>query len=134
MGQLTADDRFAIHELLAQYSRVIDTGRWEEFHTLFTPDGRLEFGPMGTFEGVEGLQRFAGMIRSVGNFMRHYVTNVTLSGDGERARGACYLLALTGPDAGKLTPSTGFYEDELVKRDGRWLLRARRILLDAARG
>ncbi len=44
MSQLSADDRLAIHEILATYCHALDLGRWEEFAGLFTDDCRLDFG------------------------------------------------------------------------------------------
>ncbi len=39
------------------------------------------------------------------------------------------MLAITGTP-GNQSQTTGFYEDELVKTGGRWLLRVRRALID----
>ena len=44
MGQLSTEDRLAIHEIMAKYCQAIDLGRWEEFPNLFTDDCRLDFG------------------------------------------------------------------------------------------
>ena len=89
MSHLSADDRLAIHEILATYCHALDLGRWEEFAGLFTDDCRLDFGSlMGVYEGREGVRRFSERIQSLGLFMRHYTTNVVVRGDGERAREA----------------------------------------------
>jgi hypothetical protein len=31
MGQLSTEDRLAIHEIMAKYCQAIDLNRWEEF-------------------------------------------------------------------------------------------------------
>ncbi|HLK12547.1 MAG TPA: nuclear transport factor 2 family protein [Candidatus Binatia bacterium] len=130
MSQLTADDRLAIGELLAAYCQHLDLGEWDAFCALFTEDARLDFGRvMGTHEGRAGIRAFADTMKGLGLFMRHYVTNVVITGDGERARARSYVLALTG-QPGQQSQTTGLYDDELVKVNGRWLLRARRALLD----
>ena len=130
MSQLSADDRLAIHELLATYCHALDLGRWEEFAGLFTDDCRLDFGSlMGVYEGREGVRRFSERMQSLGLFMRHYTTNVVVRGDGERARAESYVLAVTGAP-GTSMQTTGRYEDELVKVSGRWRLRVRRAILD----
>jgi hypothetical protein len=130
MPDLTADDRLAIGELLAAYCWAIDHGRWEELPGLFTDDCRLDFGDlMGVFEGREGLRRFTDTLRGTGVPMRHYTTNLVLRGDGARARAESYVLALTGPPGGR-TPTTGRYDDELVKLDGRWRIRVRRAVIE----
>ncbi len=130
MSQLSADDRLAIQEIIATYCHALDLGRWEEFAALFTDDCRLDFGSlMGVYEGRAGVRSFTERMAGLGLFMRHYTTNVVLAGDGERARGQSYVLAITGPPGASLT-TTGRYEDEFVKVSGRWRLRVRRALLD----
>lgn len=130
MGKLSAEDRLDIMEIIATYSRCIDEPRLDDLPALFTADCAVDCGPLGQFQGTEGITRFAGMLKSIGQMMRHYTTNITIQGDGERARAQVYVLALVGPGPGKLTPSTGFYEDELVKQNGRWLFQSRKVLLD----
>ena len=130
MSQLSADDRLAIAELMAAYCHAIDLGRWDELPRLFTEDCKLDFGSlMGVYEGTEGVRRFADTLKGIGLFMRHYLTNVVLHGDGQRARSESYVLAITGPP-GSSSQTTGRYEDELVKVGGRWRLRVRRAILD----
>jgi hypothetical protein len=133
MSQLSSDDRQAIGELLARYCFAIDHGRWSELRTFFTEDCTLDFGKlMGTYTGQEGITRFAETLKSTGIFMRHYTTNVVIRGDGEdseRARAESYVLAMTGTP-GNLSPTTGRYEDDLVKIDGRWRIRVRRAVIE----
>jgi len=130
VSAFSSDDRLAIAEVLAAYCHAIDQGRWDELPALFTEDCRLDFGEvMGVFEGRDGLRRFSDMLRGTGLFMRHYSTNLVLRGDGQRAHADSYVLAITGP-AGSRSPTTGRYEDELVKVDGRWKLRERRAVIE----
>jgi hypothetical protein len=128
--QLSTDDRLAIAELVAIYCHALDLGRWDQFRALFTDDCRLDFGSaMGVFEGAEGVRRFTDTMAGIDLLMRHYVTNLVLAGDGQRARGEAYVLAITGP-VGASATTTGRYEDEFVKVDGRWRIRVRRARLD----
>ena len=134
MGRLSADDRLDIMEAIARYSRCIDEPRWDDLPGLFAADCVVDCGPLGQYRGTEGVEKFVATLRSIGQMMRHYVANVTIRGEGDTARSHAYILAMVGAGPGQLTPTTGFYEDELVKRDGRWLLRHRKILLDMPRG
>jgi hypothetical protein len=70
------------------------------------------------------------MLRNVPLTMRHYVTNVIVAGDTERAQATTYVLAFTGQQGGSLTPTTGRYEDELRKVGGRWLFHARHAVIE----
>jgi hypothetical protein len=131
MSALTADDRFAIMDLLARYARCIDFQRWDELPTLFTDDCTVDFGKvMGTHQGKDGVATMARMIGSTGLMMRHYSTNVIIDGDGDHVDVTSYVLAYTGSGPGQLMATTGRYEDEMVKRDGRWLLKRRRGVIE----
>ncbi|TMA77979.1 MAG: nuclear transport factor 2 family protein [Deltaproteobacteria bacterium] len=133
MTQLSSDDRHAIGELLARYCFAIDYGRWSEFGAFFTEGCTLDFGKlMGTFTGQEGIARFAETLKASGVFMRHYTTNVVIRGDGGDGDGAhaeSYVLAMTGAP-GNLSQTTGRYEDDLVKIDGRWRIHVRRAVIE----
>ena len=130
MGQLTTEDRLAIQELMAVYSRCIDFGRWEELPPLFTEDCTLDFGAlMGQHRGKDGVRGVADMLAKLPLTMRHYVTNCIITGDSENAESTTYVLAFTGPK-GNLTPTTGRYEDQLRKVNGRWLLHVRRAFIE----
>jgi hypothetical protein len=130
VSTLSVEDRSAIAEIIASYCHALDLGRWDEFRTFFVEDCTLDFGRlMGVFEGSEGVQRFTEIMAGLGLFMRHFTTNIVIRGDGERARVESYVLAITGPSGGR-AQTTGRYEDEFVKVDGRWRIRVRRALLD----
>ena len=85
---------------------------------------------LGLYEGAAGIRQFSETMRSVSLFMRHLMMNIVVEGDGERAHAASYVVAITGPRSGTPQQTTGFYEDELVKRGRHWLLRRRRLTLD----
>jgi hypothetical protein len=134
MSELSIADRFAITETLSRYCHCLDRGRWDEFAALFTPDCRLDLSQvLGCYEGAAGIRQFSSMIGSTGIVMRHLVTNIVVRGDADHAQAESYVLAITGPPGGA-QQTTGFYDDELIKRDGRWLLHRRRLMLDVAAG
>ncbi len=133
-GALSVADRLEIQEVLARYCHCIDRGLWDAFVELFTADCRLDLSEVfGLFEGEQGLRRFAEQVGSLGLDMRHMTMNVVVRGDGARAEAEAYLLAFTGMP-GSLQRIDGFYRDELVKRDGRWLLHRRRFTLALPQG
>lgn len=131
MSDLTAADRLAIQETLHRYCHYLDRGHWEEFAGLFTPDCRLDLSQvLGLYERADGIRQFCETMRSVGLFMRHLVMNIVIDGSADHARAEAYVIAITGAPGGNQQQSTGLYEDELVKHDGRWLLHRRRLRLD----
>jgi hypothetical protein len=134
MSELTTADRLAIQEVLARYSHCIDRGRWSKLAELFTEDCRLDLSQlMGAYDGQAGIAQFVATLEPLGVFMRHIVSNVVIEGDADRAHVECYVTAVTGSPA---TPNrmTGFYDDQLVKQNGRWLLHRRRLAVDLPQG
>ena len=129
MSQLSADDRLAIQDAIARYAHALDASEWDDFRALFTDDCRLDLGPMGVFEGAAGVRRFTDMMGSMGLTMRHFVTNIVVTGESDRAQAKVYVLAFTG-EPGAQRPATGRYADELVKRGSRWLFQHRRVVID----
>ena len=130
MSELTVADRLAIGEVLSRYCHGLDRGRWDDFAALFTPDCRLDLSQvLGCYEGTAGIAQFCEMMRATGLTMRHLVTNVVVRGDGSRAQVESYVVAITGPP-GSAQQTTGFYDDEVLKHDGRWCLHRRRLTLD----
>ncbi|HXC14141.1 MAG TPA: nuclear transport factor 2 family protein [Stellaceae bacterium] len=57
----------------------------------------------------------------------HLVTNVVIALDGAQARVRSNWMVMQNSPAGPKLGSGGAYADEFVQRDGRWLLRYRRI-------
>jgi 3-phenylpropionate/cinnamic acid dioxygenase small subunit len=131
MRPLAADDRLAIQEVLSRYCHALDHGRWDELVDLFTADCRLDLSQvLGVYEGHEGLRQFGAMLSTAHLFMRHFVTNIVISGTGDHVATRAYVIAITGPRGTKPQQATGIYEDELVNEDGQWRFRSRRLLLD----
>jgi hypothetical protein len=131
MSELTVTDRLAIQETLYRYCHSLDRGRWDDFAALFTPDCCLDLSQvLGVYEGAAGIRQFCETMRAVGIVMRHLVTNIVIDGDGEHAHAEAYVLAITGRAGDTQQQSIGFYADELLKQNGRWLLHRRRLRLD----
>ena len=138
------DDRLQIYELMDRYGVVHDLGTPEEYADLFTPDAEIATGPgRPPVKGHDALlamatrdhQRFGGAVTPDGKnglIMRHVISNrlVELVGK-DAARGSCYVTTLIKtPDNGLALLSIGRYEDEYVRRGGKWRISKRRILLD----
>jgi len=139
-----ADDRLQIYELMDRYGVVHDFGTPEEYANLFTPDAEISIGAgppvVKGHDALVGMaardhQRFGGAATADGKnalIMRHVVSNrlVDLLGK-DAARGSCYVTTLIRtPENGLAVLSIGRYEDEYVRRGGRWQISKRRILLD----
>lgn len=131
MPEFTLADRLAVSEVLARYCHCLDRGRWDDFRGLFTDDCRLDLSQViGLYEGADGIRGFCETMRSLPIVMRHLLTNVVVRGEGDRATVESYVLAITGPEGGPMSQTTGFYDDELVRQGGAWRIRSRKLTLD----
>jgi hypothetical protein len=113
----------AIDRLKQEYARTLDrydTG--EAFAALFTPDGVLDIGPMGRYEGRDAIAGFFNGVRDTLSFFLHYTMAHAVDVDLEAntARGTWYMWEpATRNDEAYLVAIT--YDDEFRKVGGRWL-------------
>lgn len=124
------DEREAIRDLRFRYHECINEGKLAEFPELFTEDGELEFGHLGRAKGREQIKAFFSGLDSdrstpdgkrrrglyrVKQFIHNHVVNL----HGDQADGFAYLEAKPVYD-GESYLVAARYNDEYVKRDGRW--------------
>jgi ketosteroid isomerase-like protein len=137
-----ADDRAAIEDLMARYLFALDFFDADAYAETFADDGVLDWA-MGTVEGREAIRtEAAGMKQSMasvfgaGTIIRHFVTNIAISVDGDRAstRAAWFEAYNNGPDGAPKMGTFGHYEDELERIGGRWLFKRRRIVNEFLEG
>jgi ketosteroid isomerase-like protein len=124
----SAEDRFAIQELCARYAWALDTGDYEAYAALFTPDG--VFVERGV--PYRGREAMAEHVRELATRMapanRHHNTQLLFeSGDGDRCRLRCYSTHIYRPEPGgpSVVRLQGFYRDVCVKLDGVWYFEQR---------
>ena len=124
-------DREAIRELLARYCHYADGGDTERLISLFTADAVLEMVGGMTFDGRAALRELFESRAERNKSLRHFTANEVIDLDGDRASVMSYMQELhTAPGGGPHLRLAGRYEDGLVRRDGCWLLRRRRVHLD----
>jgi ketosteroid isomerase-like protein len=134
-----ADDRAEIENLSNKYMVAVDAGDIETVMSTWADDGVLEW--------VNGIERGKDAIRkAMSNFggarpqnipegatsrprTRHQIINHVIDVDGDRAVTTAYWFAFTNN-----TPQTdvqllyfGHYEDVLVRVNGRWLFKHRKV-------
>ena len=134
-----ARDRAEIADLMARYLFAMDYHDADAYAECFTVDGVLDYA-MGVTEGREAIRAEAKVFKeniarifldSQGRpaKLRHLVQHKAIRIDGDRAwnTGLWWEMTNGGPDGSLATPSFGTYEDELVRVDGRWLFKRRKI-------
>lgn len=135
-----AQDRWQIEELLWRYARTLDTADADGYAAVFTEDGSFDAGAI-RLEGREALHKFVADLKA---------TRAQRVANGEPPGGTLHMTAnhhieFTGPDsatihsywvtmfppAGAANPArvgaVGRAEDQLVRVDGQWLIKARNV-------
>ncbi|MGA8758428.1 MAG: nuclear transport factor 2 family protein [Stellaceae bacterium] len=124
------EDKDAIRELMAEYCFRLDDGRYDDMAALFTEDGTWDTA-FGKATGRAEIAKLAADIRARAGANRpraaHLVTNIVITLDGAHARvRSNWIVMQNSPDGPKIG-SGGAYADEIVRHDGRWSFRYRKI-------
>ena len=123
---LSAEDRLAIMDLSARYCHATDSHNAEAWADTFTAEGAIE-GPQGTSQGREALVQFAQGVNGGMPTVRHHVSNLVISGDGDNATMSSYLNLIN--TEGNATVFTATYEDQLARDGGEWKFAHRKIVI-----
>jgi uncharacterized protein (TIGR02246 family) len=133
-------DRAEIEDLMWRYTRALDTTDAAAYAAVYTPDGQFGTGANAT-RGKEALTKMVADLRAsrVANEakgvrnppMYHMTANHAITFiDRDRARVDAYYLTAFGP-VGQETPlrvaAVGRSVDELVRVNGRWLIKTRNV-------
>lgn len=124
------EDKDAIREVLAEYCFRLDGGDFAGMAALFTEDGTWDtaFGRAAGRAAIAALARDL-RVRAGADRPRaiHLVTNIAIALDGDRARVRSNWTVVQNSAEGPKIGSGGGYDDEMVKRNGRWLFHRRKI-------
>ena len=127
------EEKEAIREVMSAYCFYVDNGEFEKFAGLFTADGLFETGPLGKLRGRKAIHDFitAHVPRAgEGPARKHCTMNHLIRVNGAEARADSYIVVLREFETGIIASLAGRYEDQLVKEDGEWLFRVRKIHFD----
>jgi hypothetical protein len=122
-------DKNAIRELLATYCFCLDNYRFADMATLFTEDGTWDTA-FGKGTGPAGIVAQAESISKTGSARPrrvHLTTNIVIALNGDAATAESNWSVIQNSAAGPKIGSAGAYQDQLVKQNGKWLFRYRKI-------
>ena len=129
MDRTESLDTIEIQQLLARYSRSLDTRDWELYRSVFTEDAFIDYAASGGTTGqrdqvVEWLRKTLGTIDWSG---MHYITNIEaeLTGDIAQVRAAVFN-PMQFPGMTGLTYFGGYYHHHMVRTPDGW--RSRNLL------
>ena len=128
----SADDRFAVQDLLMRYVWATDTGDIESFVDVFTPDAKLIASSGEAFEGRAGIRRFALAQVSPADVRgrMHFFQPIRFDARNGAIHVFSFWMVVQTNVAGdvKKIRSTGATTDICVKSDGAWLFQRREIM------
>ena len=141
-GLQALSDRAAIEDLVGRYEWALDAGDAQAYGALFAEDGVLSSGFAPDQNGraaivklIEDLnKRFAAPSTPGGKRpmrIQHILSNLVIDLHGDRADARSYWTEVWNPKGpGLEVRAAGHYEDQLVKRGGKWMFSHRRIADD----
>jgi hypothetical protein len=124
------EEKDAIREVLAEYCFRLDGGDYEGMAALFTEDGTWDTA-FGAATGHAAIAQQARDIRARAGDTRpravHLVTNIAIALSGEGAEVRSNWTVVQNSPQGPKIGSGGGYADRMVKEDGTWRFRYRKI-------
>jgi uncharacterized protein (TIGR02246 family) len=137
--QATLMDRIQIEDLLISYMGALDTGTATEYAAHFTEDAVLDVDGM-VITGRKAIEEFIQKLRASNpntddrkNKFHMLLNNEKIVINGNSATVKAFWTGIAS-DTVKTTPrfiEQGRYDDEVVKKDGKWLFKKRLITSDA---
>jgi uncharacterized protein (TIGR02246 family) len=134
-------DKAQIDAVLVRYTHALDTLDADKYASVFTEDAVFEQGAGNARHGRDEIRSIiTGLLASreeresagtaTPTLMHHVMTNATLDFvSADEAHHYAYWMTILGDtDNGFRVASMGHYEDVLVKRDGHWLIKNRKLL------
>jgi hypothetical protein len=125
MTVLTAEDRWAIADVLAMHGHLFDGGHLKRLGEIFSPGIVYDMSGlgMGAFEGIETIRRAAEQLGDRSP-VAHHVTNIVIvEADGDKATVASKGQVIRGDG----TVGCVNHLDTLIRCDGQWRI-SRRII------
>ena len=122
------EDRQDISELLVRYATGIDRRDWPLFRTVFTDDCELDYGEIGTWQGVDAVTDFMDKTHAMAGHTLHRLTNQAITVDGDKASARTYIDAvIMFGDNQSGVNAWGFYDDDVVRTADGWRIARRRF-------
>jgi 3-phenylpropionate/cinnamic acid dioxygenase small subunit len=122
------EDRQDIADVLLRYATGIDRRDWPLFRTVFTDDCELDYGEIGSWQGVDAVTEFMQQAHAMAGHTMHRLTNQVITVDGDEAQARTYIdaLIMLGDNTSGVN-AAGFYDDDIVRTGEGWRIARRRF-------
>lgn len=122
------EDRSDIIDVLVRYATGIDRRDWPLFRTVFTDDCVLDYGQIGSWNGVDAVTEFMDRVHAMAGHTMHRLSNHAIAVDGDTATARTYVDSLImAQDNSSGVSGIGFYDDDLVRTSSGWQVARRRF-------
>jgi hypothetical protein len=128
---LTPTERFAIDDLLRAYVYCNDTHDVDGMVALFAKDAVLQQGTRGRWEGREGVRKWitdhGALPGRAGRQHRFQQVQIKRTKKGCKVRSYWMVVQSVVATDSRFVRQIGYYDDELVKVRGKWLIKHKYI-------
>ena len=121
-----------VRAALAAYTHALDDGRTDDVVATFCPDGGIDMGQLGSFQGHDEL-RAAYAVWAPRRPQRHLVLNTYITAwDDHEAKATSDVVFLLQGEDGWAIELVGRYLDVLHEVDGTWRFHHRAAVFERA--
>ena len=122
------EDHRHISEVIVRYATGIDRRDWPLFGTVFTDDCELDYGDIGSWNGIEAVTEFMQQSHAAAGHTLHRLTNQAISVAGDVAEARTYVDGLImAPDGASGVNAVGYYDDRFIRTPDGWRIARRRF-------
>jgi hypothetical protein len=134
---MKSSDKLLIHELLSRAAYAFDERQMDVLEQCFTEDASIlvditGVGEVGPFEGREAIMQLNSDTRAAQtDVRRHVVSNFFFESEKKKSARVISSLIVFSVENGEIKVIiSGIYRDDVVRKDGVWRIRHRRLDLD----
>jgi len=118
-NSMDVTDRLAIHEVVAQYSHMVDDKRWDDLGLVFSDDGVFDATDRG-YPLAQGMTQLRAHMETAQHPLAHCITNVVLREiDADTVEAHSKMIAVR---VGGVATTSDYY-DLVVRTPDGWRIR-----------
>lgn len=134
---MKASAKLEIQELLSRVAYYFDERRLDDLAKCFAGDAKMlvnitGVGDVGPFDGREAImQLMSQTLDAQTDVRRHVISNFFFEAEEKKAATVVSSLVVFSVENGNIKAIiSGIYRDEVIRKDGVWRIRDRRLDLD----